>query len=82
MTAGGALYGLPIPRIATGRAGEHRAGGSRARAFEVGADGYASRSQNSCFHGRTLCGRVELTLAAGAVAFADRRRAGSARRTR
>ena len=37
--------------------------------FEVGEDGYASRSTNSCFHGRSLHGRVLLTLAAGAVVF-------------
>ena len=28
------------------------------RRWEVGADGYASRSANCCFHGRTLHGRV------------------------
>ena len=37
--------------------------------WEVGARGYASRSANSCFSGRTLQGRVELTVAAGAVAY-------------
>jgi dihydroorotase len=34
----------------------------------VGADGYASRSANCCFHGRTLQGKVLLTMAAGTVA--------------
>ena len=37
--------------------------------WEVGADGYVSRSSNSCFHGRTLQARVMLTLAAGAVVY-------------
>ena len=40
--------------------------------FEVGAEGYVSRSQNSCFYGRTLHGRVLVTVAAGAVAFRAR----------
>ncbi len=68
MTAGVALYDLPAPGIAPGEPanlclvdlGEQ---------FEVGANGYASRSINCCFHGRTLHGPVLLTLAAGAVAF-------------
>jgi dihydroorotase len=37
-----------------------------------GARGYASRSENCCFHGRTLRGRVLLTLGAGSVAFQER----------
>ena len=71
LTAGAALYNLPTPRIAPGEPAnvclidlEHK--------FEVGAGGYASRSENCCFHGRTLYGRVLLTLAAGAVAFRAR----------
>ena len=40
--------------------------------FEVGAHGYVSRSENCAFHGRTLHGRVLLTLAAGSVAFRER----------
>ena len=35
--------------------------------WTVGEDGYASRSTNCAFQGRTLSGRVQLTLAAGAV---------------
>ncbi|MGI8580255.1 MAG: dihydroorotase [Solirubrobacteraceae bacterium] len=37
--------------------------------WEAGAEGYASRSENCCFHGRALQGRVELTVAAGSVAY-------------
>ena len=40
--------------------------------FEVGAEGYVSRSQNCCFYGRTFHGRVLVTIAAGAVAFRAR----------
>jgi len=68
MTAGAALYDLPTPRIAPGEPANLCLVDLEAR-FEVGAHGYASRSANCCFHGRTLHGRVVLTVAAGAVAF-------------
>ena len=68
MTAGGALYGLPTPTIAPDQPANLCMVDLDAK-FDVGADGYASRSENCCFHGRTLQGRVLLTLAAGAVAF-------------
>ena len=38
----------------------------------VGEHGYESRSENCCFAGRTLRGRVLLTVAAGAVAYRER----------
>jgi dihydroorotase len=71
MTAGAALYGLPTPQIAPGQEANLTLVDLEAK-FEVGADGYASRSQNNCFHGRMLHGRVLLTLAAGSVAFRAR----------
>ncbi|MEA2145956.1 MAG: dihydroorotase, partial [Solirubrobacteraceae bacterium] len=71
MTAGGALYGLPIPRIVVG-APANLCLIDLDAAFEVGADGYVSRSSNCCFHGRTLHGRVTLTVAGGAVAYRAR----------
>jgi dihydroorotase len=71
MTAGAALFELPTPRIAMGEpanltlidldgewiAGEH---------------GWESRSENCCFAGRRLRGRVLLTVAAGAVVYRER----------
>jgi dihydroorotase len=66
MTAGGALYGLPVPRIATGTRADLTLVDLEA-SWTVGEDGYASRSDNCCFHGRRLHGRVELTLAGGAI---------------
>jgi dihydroorotase len=68
MTAGAALYDLPTPRLAVGEEAnlcliDLEAG------WQVGEDGYVSRSVNSAFHGRTVSGRVLLTLAAGAVAY-------------
>jgi dihydroorotase len=71
MTSGGALYGLPTPRIATGEVANVCLVDLDAK-FEVGADGYVSRSQNCCFYGRTLHGRVLVTVAEGAVAFRAR----------
>ncbi|HTC72511.1 MAG TPA: dihydroorotase, partial [Solirubrobacteraceae bacterium] len=71
MTASAALFELPTPTIvldapanltlvdldATWVAGEH---------------GWESRSENCCFAGRRLQGRVLMTLAAGALAHRDR----------
>jgi dihydroorotase len=71
MSDGAAVYGLPAPRIAPAQPANLCLVDLEAR-FEVGADGYASRSSNCCFHGRTLHGRVLLTLAAGVVAFRER----------
>ncbi len=68
MTAGAALYELPTPRIATGEPANLCLVDLEA-SFEVGAAGYVSRSQNCCFHGRSLHGRVVLTVAAGQIAF-------------
>jgi dihydroorotase len=68
MTAGAALYDLPTPLIAPDEPANLCLVDLEAR-FEVGAHGYASRSANCCFHGRTFHGRVALTVAAGAVAF-------------
>ena len=68
MSAGAELYDLSTPRIAPGEPANLVAVDLEAR-FDVGAHGYASRSSNCSFHGRTLHGRVVLTLAAGAIAF-------------
>jgi dihydroorotase len=69
LTAGAALYDLPTPRIATGEPANLCLVDLGAR-FDVGTDGYLSRSENCCFHGRTLHGRICLTVAAGTIAFA------------
>ncbi|MFL5863480.1 MAG: dihydroorotase [Solirubrobacteraceae bacterium] len=68
MSAGAALYDLPTPRIAVGNDANLCLVDLDAT-WEVGEDGYVSRSVNSAFHGRTLHGRVLLTLAAGAVVY-------------
>jgi dihydroorotase len=68
MTAGAGLYDLPTPRIAVGEPA-NLCLVDLDRTWEVGEDGYVSRSSNCCFHGRTLHGRVMLTIAAGAVVY-------------
>ena len=68
MSAGAALYGLATPRIAVGEPANLCLIDLEAR-YEVGEDGYMSRSANCAFHGRTLYGRVLLTVAAGALAY-------------
>jgi dihydroorotase len=65
------LYELPTPTIVPGEPANLCLVDLEAR-WEVGADGYVSRSANCAFHGRTLHGRVVLTLAAGAVAHRAR----------
>jgi dihydroorotase len=72
MSAGAALYGLPTPRIAVGEPA-NLVVVDLDRSFEVGSGGYVSRSENCAFHGRRLHGRVVLTLAAGGLAFRERR---------
>jgi dihydroorotase len=67
MTAGGTLYGLSAPRIAVGEPA-NLALVDLESAWTVGEDGYASRSENCCFDGRRVRGRVLLTVAGGAVA--------------
>ncbi len=67
MTAGAALLDLPTPRVAVGEPANLTLVDLGA-SWEVGARGYASKSGNSCFEGRTLRGVVRLTVAAGAIA--------------
>jgi dihydroorotase len=71
ITAGGALYGLPIPKIAVDEPA-NLVLVDLERDWVVGEGGYASRSENCCFQGRRLSGIVELTVAAGHLAFASR----------
>jgi dihydroorotase len=71
MTAGGEPFGIPAPRIEPGAAA-NLALIDTDQEWVVGADGYESRSENSCFAGRELTGRVLMTVAAGAVAYRQR----------
>jgi dihydroorotase len=71
MSAGAALLGLPVPRIAAGEEANLTLV-DLAADWTVGEEGYESRSDNCCFAGRTLTGRVLLTIAAGSVAYRQR----------
>jgi dihydroorotase len=71
MTAGGALFGLEAPRIEVSLQANLVLVDLGAE-WTVGEDGYESRSDNCCFDGRRLTGRVLLTIAAGAVAYRQR----------
>lgn len=71
MTAGGALFGIPEPRIAVGRTAQLTLVDLDAQ-WTPGEHGWESRSANCCFVGRPLHGRVLLTVAGGAVAFRER----------
>jgi dihydroorotase len=71
LSAGAEVYGLPAPRIAPEEPANLVIVDLDAQ-FEVGANGYVSRSSNCCFHGRSFRGRVMLTLAGGTVAFRER----------
>jgi dihydroorotase len=68
MTAGARLLELSPPSIAPERPANLCLVDLEA-SFQVGARGYVSRSENCCFHGRSLHGRVLLTVAGGVVAF-------------
>jgi dihydroorotase len=71
MTAGGEPFGLHVPTLAEGRAADLCLVDLDSE-WQVGDSGYESRSANCAFHGRTLTGRVRMTVAAGAVAFRER----------
>jgi dihydroorotase len=76
MTAGAALFGLPAPRIAAGE----QAGLALLDLdgeWVPGEHGWASRSDNCCFAGRSLKGRVLMTVAGGAIVHRERALAGA-----
>jgi dihydroorotase len=71
MTAGAALFGLPTPRIAPAETANLTLIDLDAE-WIAGEHGWESRSENCCFAGRRLNGRVLLTVAAGAVVYRER----------
>src|SRR4051812_33987611 len=77
LSAGAELLDLPVPRIAVGEPANLCLLDLEAD-WEVGEAGYESRSENCCFAGRTLSGRVLVTIAAGSVVYRERRAALSA----
>ncbi|MEA2358794.1 MAG: dihydroorotase [Solirubrobacteraceae bacterium] len=71
MTGGGEPLGIPAPRVRVGAEANLVLVDLDAE-WEVGENGYESRSEHCCFAGRRLRGRVLLTVAAGAVAYRER----------
>jgi dihydroorotase len=71
MTAGAELFELPAPLIAVGAPASVTLVDLDAE-WIAGEYGWESRSENCCFAGRRLRGRVLLTLADGAIAHRDR----------
>jgi dihydroorotase len=71
MTAGAALFGLPTPRIAVGEPANLTLVDLSAE-WVAGEHGWESRSENCCFAGRRLTGRVLMTVAAGGIAYRER----------
>ena len=71
MTAGAGLFGLGSARIAVGEQANLTLLDLEAE-WIAGEHGWESRSENCCFAGRRLKGRVLLTIAAGGIAHRDR----------
>ncbi len=84
MTAGAALFGLPVPTITPGAEANVALIDLDAE-WMAGEHGWQSRSANCCFARKRLRGKVLLTVAAGAVAYrapvdgADARATGAGR---
>jgi dihydroorotase len=71
MSAGAVPFGLEPPSLEPGSEANLVLFDPAAE-WEAGADGWESRSENSCFAGLALRGRVLMTVAAGRVAYRQR----------
>ena len=71
LSGGAEPFGFRAPRIARGEEANLVLVDTEAE-WEAGADGWESRSANSCFEGTRLHGRVLMTVAAGRVAYRQR----------
>ncbi len=71
MTAGAELFGLAAPRLRVGEPANLTLIDLDGE-WVAGENGWESRSENCCFAGRALRGRVLLTLAEGTVAYRER----------
>jgi dihydroorotase len=71
MTCGGEPFGIEAPRLEQGAVANITLIDPE-QTWTVGEEGYESRSDNNCFGGRELTGRVLMTVAAGQVAFRQR----------
>jgi dihydroorotase len=71
MSAGAEPFDLEPPTLAPGSDANLVLFDPRAE-WDAGADGWESRSENSCFAGRSLTGRILVTVAGGVVAYRQR----------
>lgn len=71
LSGGAEPLGFAAPRIAPGAEANLVLVDTEAE-WDAGAEGWESRSDNSCFAGRRLRGRVLITVAAGRVAYRQR----------
>jgi dihydroorotase len=71
MSAGAAAFGFELPALTPGAPANVALLDLEAE-WEPGADGWESRSGNSCFAGRKLKGRPLMTVVAGHVAYRQR----------
>ena len=71
MTSGGEPFGLEVPRIEPGSPA-NLCLVDLAAEWQVGENGYQSRSTNCAFGGRRVRGKVRLTVAGGQVAYRER----------
>jgi dihydroorotase len=71
MSGGAAPFGFEPPTLALGSEASIVLFDPEAE-WEAGADGWESRSDNSCFAGRRLKGRVLMTVVAGQVVYRQR----------
>ena len=71
LSDGAAPLGFAPPRIEPGAEANLVLVDTEAE-WEAGSEGWESRSDNSCFSGRRLRGRVLMTVAAGRVAYRQR----------
>jgi dihydroorotase len=71
LSAGAALMDLPTPKIEVGKPADLVLIDLEAE-WEVGEAGYESRSENCCFAGRTVSGKILTTIAAGGIVYRER----------
>jgi dihydroorotase len=71
MTVGAELFELPLPRIAVGEPANLALIDLNV-GWVPGEHGWESRSENCCFAGRRLQGRVVMTIADGVIAYRQR----------
>jgi len=70
MTSGCEVFGFAPPRIAEGEAANVVLFDPN-QEWVIGSDGWQSKSTNSCFSGRKVSGRVQLTIAEGVVVHSE-----------